>query len=82
MAIDIKLKDGYLSGPNQNQETQALLRVIIDELKNIGVYLAQQNNRIEEISKKTGNANASGPEPISSVVSYIVLNVRRNAQLI
>jgi hypothetical protein len=52
MAIDIKLKEGYLSGPDQNQETQALLRVIIDELKDIGVYLAQQNNRIEEISKK------------------------------
>jgi hypothetical protein len=68
MGIDVKLKEACLLGTDQNQETQALLRCIIHELRDIGVYLAQQNTRIEAISKIATISNASSLEPMASEV--------------
>jgi len=68
MGIDVKLKEACLLGTDQNQETQALLRCIIHELREIGVHLAQQNTRIEAISKIANISNASCLEPMTSEV--------------
>jgi hypothetical protein len=68
MAIDVKLKEACLLGTDQNQETQALLRCIIHELRDIGVCLAQQNTRIEAINKIANISNGSCLEPMASEV--------------
>jgi len=68
MAIDIKLKEACLLETDQNEETQALLRCIIHELRDIGVYIAQQNTRIEAISNVANISNVSCLEPMTSEV--------------
>lgn len=68
MGIDVKLKEACLLGTDQNQETQALLRCILHELRDIGVYLVQQNSGTEEKSKTAKISNASCQEPMTSEV--------------
>lgn len=68
MAINVKLEEAYLLSTDQNQETQALPRCTINELRDIGVHLAQQNTRIEEIGKTRNISNAPRLEPMTSEV--------------
>jgi hypothetical protein len=68
MGIDVKLKEACLLGTDQNQETQALLRCIIHELRDIRVHLAQQNTRIEPESKTANVSSAACLEPMTSEV--------------
>ncbi len=61
-------------------ETHALLKVIIDELRNIGNSLARQDERIEELRRtKTGKISTDGNREdsmsITPPVSYDPLNV-------
>jgi hypothetical protein len=68
-----------------SHETHALLKDIIDELRNIGNSLARQDERIEELRRtKTGKISTDGnhedsmsiPPPVCHDPISVVLRVR------
>jgi hypothetical protein len=48
MGIDVKLKEAGLLGTDQNQETQALLRCIIHELRDIKSILRSRTLQLRQ----------------------------------
>ncbi|KAE9377870.1 hypothetical protein N431DRAFT_399020 [Stipitochalara longipes BDJ] len=51
--------------PHKRQETKELLNVVIDELKNIGLILARQDERIDALSKAKDRARPQDCDSVS-----------------
>jgi len=63
--------EGLDSGHRKPQETEELLSVVIDELRNIGLILARQNERIEALNKAK---HGTGPQNWDSVSVAVRVN--------
>ena len=55
-------------GERKPKETEELLNVVIDELRNIGLILARQNERIEALSKVKDRAHPQDWDSVSVAV--------------